>query len=64
MAGAKIPGTAFLFLNSCPAFQDVEQYCFAVLSQFLLSILPHREILTSSLADEMMEFFLKPFSYG
>lgn len=44
MAGAKITGTAFVFLNFCPAFQDLEQCCFAVLSQFLLSILPRREI--------------------
>lgn len=46
------------------AFQDLEQCCFAVLSQFLLSILPLREILASCLANEIMEFFLKQFSYG
>lgn len=40
MAGAKITGRsmAFVFPNSCPAFQDLEQRCFAVLSQFLLGI--------------------------
>lgn len=37
MAGAKITGTASVFPNFCPAFQDLEQCCFAVLSQFLLT---------------------------
>lgn len=58
MAQAKITGksTALVFLNSCPAFQDLEQGWIAGPLQFVLSILPCREILASPLTDEIIYF--------
>lgn len=58
MAQAKVTGKsrALVFLNSCPAFQDLEQGWITVPSRFVLSILPSREILASLLADEIISF--------
>lgn len=58
MAQAKITGksTAVVFLNSCPAFQDLEQGWIAVPSQFVLTILLSGEILASLLGDKIISF--------
>lgn len=65
VAQAKITGKSIMlvFLNSCPAFQDLEQGWIAVPFQFVLSILPSRGILASLLANEIISF-LKELSYG